>query len=114
MAAINAASLEPPSGYRKTKAVRNGREGALRRPRRRAQRQATETNDQEAHLAVPPLPFAPLAENAFSHYIAGVNHLTKQEIFVICIVSGLLVTGWCVKVYRNAHPVATPVQNARP
>ena len=61
-----------------------------------------------------PLPFALLAENAFCHYIARVNHLTKQEWLVLCIVSGLLVTGWCVKVYRTAHPVAAPVQIAKP
>jgi hypothetical protein len=78
MAAINAASLEPPSGHRKTKAV------------------------------------APLAENELSHYIGGVNHLTKQEIYVICVVLGLLVTGWCVKGYRKSHPAATPVQTAKP
>jgi len=78
MAAINAASLEPPSGHRKTKAA------------------------------------VPLAENGLCHYIGGVNHLTKQEIFVICIVSGLLVTGWFVKGYRASHPAATPVQTARP
>jgi hypothetical protein len=49
-----------------------------------------------------------------SDYIVGVNHLTKQEMFVICIVLGLLATGWCVKVYRTTHPVATTVQSVRP
>jgi hypothetical protein len=78
MAAINAASLEPSSGHRKTKAA------------------------------------APLAENGLSRYIGGVNHLTRQEIFVICIVLGLLVTGRCVKAYRSAHPAAASVQTARP
>jgi hypothetical protein len=44
-----------------------------------------------------------------------VNHLTKQEQLVIWIVLCLLVTGWCVKAYRNAHPVtAAAVQTAKP
>jgi hypothetical protein len=33
-----------------------------------------------------------------------VNRLTKQEQLVLCIVIGLLLTGWAVKVYRTAHP----------
>jgi len=57
---------------------------------------------------------APLAEKVVYDYIAAVNHLTKQEIFVICIVLGLLATGRCVKAYRTAHPAAAPVQTARP
>jgi hypothetical protein len=34
------------------------------------------------------------------------NYLTKQEQLVLCIVVGLLLTGWMVKWYRTAHPVA--------
>jgi hypothetical protein len=37
-------------------------------------------------------------------YIAIVNRLTKQEQLVLCIVLGLLLTGWAVKTYRTAHP----------
>jgi hypothetical protein len=33
-----------------------------------------------------------------------VNRLTKQEQLVLCIVLGLLLMGWAVKVYRTAHP----------
>ena len=32
------------------------------------------------------------------------NRLTKQEQLVLCIVIGLLLTGWAVKAYRAAHP----------
>jgi hypothetical protein len=37
------------------------------------------------------------------------NYLTKQEQLVLCIVVGLLLTGWMVKWYRTAHPVAVVV-----
>jgi len=33
-----------------------------------------------------------------------VNRLTKQEQLVLCVVLGLLLTGWAVKTYRAAHP----------
>jgi hypothetical protein len=33
---------------------------------------------------------------------------------VICIIVGLLVTGWAVKTYRTAHPVAQVIQKPRP
>jgi hypothetical protein len=39
-------------------------------------------------------------------YIKGMNYLTKQEQLVLCIVVGLLLTGWMVKWYRTAHPAA--------
>ncbi|MGA2786629.1 MAG: hypothetical protein ABSF60_03800 [Verrucomicrobiota bacterium] len=42
------------------------------------------------------------------------NHLTKQEQTVLCIVLGLLLTGWAVKTYRTAHPPAAVVQPAKP
>jgi hypothetical protein len=38
-----------------------------------------------------------------------VNRLTRQEQLVLCIVLGLLLTGWAVKAYRTAHPPATTV-----
>ena len=41
--------------------------------------------------------------------LARVNRFTKQEQLVLCIVVGLLLTGWAVKAYRAAHP---PVQAA--
>jgi hypothetical protein len=50
----------------------------------------------------------------FSRYIAGVKGLTKQEQLVLCIVLGLLLTGWAVKTYRAAHPSATTTQLAKP
>jgi hypothetical protein len=34
------------------------------------------------------------------------NYLTKQEQLVLCIVIGLLLVGWSVKAYRQAHPTA--------
>ena len=39
-------------------------------------------------------------------YLYGMNYLTKQELLVLCIVVGLLLTGWMVKWYRTAHPAA--------
>jgi hypothetical protein len=44
-----------------------------------------------------------------------VNWLTKQEQLFLCIVLGLLLTGWAVKAYRTAHPAETVVtQEAKP
>jgi hypothetical protein len=40
--------------------------------------------------------------------------LTKQEQLVLCIVLGLLLTGWAVKAYRAAHPPAAAAQPAKP
>ena len=34
------------------------------------------------------------------------HRLTKQEQMVLCIILGLLLTGWAVKTYRVAHPPA--------
>ena len=48
------------------------------------------------------------------HYIASVNRLTKQEQLVLCIVLGLLLTGWAVKTYRTAHPPAATVRQTTP
>jgi hypothetical protein len=42
------------------------------------------------------------------------NRLTRQEQWVLCIVLGLLLTGWAVKVYRTAHPPAAPASTATP
>jgi hypothetical protein len=39
-----------------------------------------------------------------------VNRLTRQEQYVLCIVLGLLLTGWAVKSYRTAHPPAAAKQ----
>jgi hypothetical protein len=43
-----------------------------------------------------------------------VKWLTKQEQLVLCIVLGLLLTGWLVKYYRETHPPAAAAQPARP
>jgi hypothetical protein len=43
-----------------------------------------------------------------------VNRLTKQEQLVLCIVLGLLLTGWAVKWYRTGHPVPATTQLATP
>jgi hypothetical protein len=42
------------------------------------------------------------------------NRLTKQEQMVLCIVMGLLLTGWAVKTYRTAHPTAAATQIKAP
>jgi hypothetical protein len=56
-----------------------------------------------------------LAEVKSGGYTAAVNYLTKQEQLVLCIVLGLLLTGWAVKTYRAAHPpAAVPIQPAKP
>jgi hypothetical protein len=34
------------------------------------------------------------------------GRLTKQEQLVLCVILGLLLTGWAVKAYRSAHPMA--------
>jgi hypothetical protein len=41
-------------------------------------------------------------------YSWRVNRLTKQEQLVLCIVLGLLLTGWAVRTYRAAHPAPPP------
>ncbi|HMP84405.1 MAG TPA: hypothetical protein PKA41_17035 [Verrucomicrobiota bacterium] len=48
-----------------------------------------------------------------SRYIPGVDRLTRQEQLVLCIVLGLLLTGWAVKSYRTAHPPAVAAQSAQ-
>jgi hypothetical protein len=42
------------------------------------------------------------------------DRLTKQEQLVLCIVLGLLLTGWAVKAYRTSHPPVAAVQTATP
>ncbi|MFZ0825928.1 MAG: hypothetical protein WAO02_00760 [Verrucomicrobiia bacterium] len=42
------------------------------------------------------------------------NRLTKQEQLVLCIVLGLLLTGWAVKWYRTGHPTPATTQLATP
>jgi hypothetical protein len=43
-----------------------------------------------------------------------VIRLTKQEQLVLCVVLGLLLTGWAVKTYRAAHPEKAASQTAKP
>jgi hypothetical protein len=50
----------------------------------------------------------------FSGYIDRVKGLTKQEQLVLCVVLGLLLTGWAVKAWRTAHPPATATQQVKP
>ncbi|HUA39620.1 MAG TPA: hypothetical protein VMA35_14600 [Candidatus Sulfopaludibacter sp.] len=42
------------------------------------------------------------------------NRLTKQEQLVLCVVLGLLLTGWAVKTYRTAHPAPVAAQQVKP
>jgi hypothetical protein len=43
-----------------------------------------------------------------------VKGLTKQEQLVLCIVLGLLLTGWAVKTWRAAHPLPAVTEQAKP
>jgi len=36
--------------------------------------------------------------------VARLKHLTKHQRTVLCVVVGLLLTGWAVKTFRTAHP----------
>jgi hypothetical protein len=56
-----------------------------------------------------------VAGKPFSRYLVRVKGLTRQEQLVLCIVLGLLLTGWAVKTYRTAHPPpANTTQPAKP
>jgi hypothetical protein len=56
-----------------------------------------------------------VAGTPVSRYIIPVKSLTKQEQLVLCIVLGLLLTGWAVKTWRTAHPpAAAATQQAKP
>ncbi|MFO1477065.1 MAG: hypothetical protein U1F98_10490 [Verrucomicrobiota bacterium] len=37
------------------------------------------------------------------------NRLTKQEQLVLCVILGLLLTGWAVQTYRTAHPPSVEI-----
>jgi len=43
-----------------------------------------------------------------------VQRMTKQEQLVLCIIIGLLLTGWAVKTYRTAHPPAQATETSEP
>jgi len=45
-----------------------------------------------------------IAFHSFPRYTDHVKFLTRQEQLVLAIVLGLLLTGLCVKYYRNGHP----------
>jgi hypothetical protein len=48
-------------------------------------------------------------------YIMRVKGLTKHEQLVLCVVVGLLLTGWAVKTWRAAHPPpAAAAEKAKP
>ena len=47
-------------------------------------------------------------------YLAWVSRLTKQEQLVLCIILGLLLTGWAVKTYRQAHPSTQAAEQHEP
>jgi hypothetical protein len=44
--------------------------------------------------------------------VARLKHLTKQQRTVLCVVVGLLLTGWAVKAFRTAHPPAATAAQA--
>jgi hypothetical protein len=41
------------------------------------------------------------------------KHWSKQEQLLLCIVLGLLLSGWAVKAYRTAHPAVTAIERAQ-
>jgi len=47
-------------------------------------------------------------------YTAAVNCLTKQEVNVLILILGLLITGWAVRSYRAAHPPVVAAQQFKP
>jgi len=47
-------------------------------------------------------------------YSHAMNRLTRQEQMVLCIVLGLLLTGWAVKACRTAHPPAGAIPGEVP
>lgn len=53
-----------------------------------------------------------LSFSTFSIIFEKLNRLTKQEQLVLCLVIGLLLTGWAVKAYRTAHPPAAVREQA--
>ena len=57
--------------------------------------------------------FKALRFQRFVTILVPVNRLTKQEQLVLCIVLGLLLTGWAVKAYRTAHPAAVPARSQK-
>jgi len=57
---------------------------------------------------------AMIAVTPLFHYIPSMFRLTKQEQLVLCVVLGLLLTGWAVKTYRTAHPPATMTRPVTP
>ena len=56
-------------------------------------------------------PYKHLVVQLLFAILEHVNRLTRQEQLVLCIVLGLLLTGWAVKAYRTAHPLATAKQS---
>ena len=45
--------------------------------------------------------------------LSDVHRLTRQEQMVLCIILGLMLTGWGVKAYRAAHPPAQAAEAAQ-
>jgi hypothetical protein len=56
---------------------------------------------------------AMIAFRAAAPYPWPMNRLTKQELLVLCVVLGLLLTGWAVKTYRTAHPTASAAETVK-
>jgi hypothetical protein len=46
--------------------------------------------------------------------LSAVIGLTRREQAVLCIILGLLLTGWAVKAYRAAHPPQQAIEQATP
>jgi len=61
-----------------------------------------------------PSVFSGIVDQPRSPYILIVNRLTKQEQLVLCIILGLLLTGWAVKSLRAAHPPRQAAEQAKP
>ena len=61
-----------------------------------------------------PLSDLPLWTDPLPSTLPCVRGLTKQEQMVLCIILGLLLTGWAVKSYRAAHPPAPAAEATQP
>jgi hypothetical protein len=58
--------------------------------------------------------FFSIVKPAARGMLRHVNRLTKQEQLVLCIIIGLLLLGWTVKIYRTAHPPNLAAEKSKP
>jgi hypothetical protein len=56
----------------------------------------------------------PIVKRMYHGMLRRVNRLTKQEQLVLCVIVGLLLLGWTVKIYRTAHPPNLAAEKLKP